>query len=366
MSLKRPKAALALSIVALGLIAALAIFGARPQIEADLRSRVEANLSEAGFSWLDVTISGRDALLEGAVFSSEEKSRAETVAAEVWGVGDVSSRLQVAVRDTPYRMAIILQRERLRLRGSVPSEEAERTILGLANANFPGLEISSRLMIDPNMAAIDTWLSGIGFALTQLKRMATGQAVLSESDLSFQGTVAKLGGYEMVERAFREETPAAITVTNFDISPPVADPFTWQIVLEDEGEVIFNGHAPSNVAQASMTFFAEQMLSGRRVIDNTVIARGYPPGWWDAARRAVRAASLLRSGTVTITEKLVEINGIAESEASLEQLTELEKVWPAEFELSKSVRVFDLKDSAPGTLPVRAEFAPDSPASVNR
>jgi hypothetical protein len=365
MNIKRLKLSLAFSFVALSLIAGLAVLGTRPQIEADLKSRVEASLAEAGLSWLDVTITGRDVRLEGAVFSSDEKSRAEAIAAEVWGIDNVSSRLQVAVRDTPYRMTILLQPDRLRLRGAVPSEEAERTILGLANANFPGLEISTRLQIDPNMAAMDTWMSGIGFALTQLKQMTSGQAVLSESDLSFEGNIARLGGYESVRRAFREETPAAITVTQFDIKPPAVEPFTWQIALEDDA-VIFNGHAPSEVAQASMTFFAERILPGLRVIDNTVIASGYPSAWWNAARRAVHAISYLRSGTVTITGKQVEINGISKTQASFAQLAELEKQWPEGFSFSQSVREADTQDSVPRSSPARARLGPAEPASINR
>lgn len=319
------------------LITGLAMLSARAGIEGELRSRAADALAEAGYAWLDVEVSGRQVTLNGAVFSERDKEAAEAALRSIWGIGDIDSRLMVAVRETPYRLSISRSGSKLRLRGSVPSEEVRKTVVGLINANFSGMKINSKLSIDPNMAERDRWLTGIGFALSQLKNVSSGTAVLADADLSFEGVAIRPGAYEALMRAFHDETPDGINVAQVNISPPKAKPFTWKVQVE-QGDVILAGHAPSEMAKATMIYHAQKIFPEKRVIDNTTIAKGEPDGWWSAARVALKALEYLRAGSVTLAETAVMIEGIAKDLAAKQALSAMKSAWPAGFDLQTSLR----------------------------
>jgi len=328
--------------VFLAVIAGAAILSARAGIEAELEAAATEKLAAAGYAWLDVSVSGRNVILQGAVFSEQDAAEAQAVRHDVWGVGRVESRLKIAVRETPYTIALSRSGDKLRLRGSVPSEQARKTIIGLANANFPGLDISAGLDIDPNMAETNRWLTGVGFALSQLKHVSSGRAKLADAALSFKGRAAKPGDYETLMQAFREETPAGISVARHDVQPPHAKPFTWRIQTSD-GQVILGGHVPNREARLSVTMIAQKLFPDARIIDRTMVAEGAPDGWWSAARLTLEALNHLRLGSVTLAQSKVMIEGIAKSVAAQRAIAALENAWPSGFEFEASVRLSELE-----------------------
>lgn len=336
------------------LITGLAVLSARAGIEAELRTRAADALAEAGYAWLDVEVSGRQVTLNGAVFSEQDRDAAHKALRDIWGIGDIDSRLKVAVREKPYVLVMSRSQEELRLRGSVPSEDARKTILGLMNANFSGMKIDTKLRLDPNMAETDRWLTGVGFALSQLRNVSSGRAVLADAELSFDGIAVKPGAYEMLMRAFRNETPDGISIAQFNISPPKAKPFTWKIQVQDSN-VVLTGHVPSEMAQATMIYHAQKMFPDKRISDNTVIAKGEPDGWWNAARVALQALDYLRAGSVTLAETAVKIEGIAKDFAAQRAIDALKSAWPTGYDFEASLRHSALEPAASG--PRRSEAA---------
>ncbi len=335
--------------VFLAVIAGVAVFSARAAIEAEIQSRASEKLVEVGYAWLDVAVSGRDVILKGAVFSEQDRDRAKAALREIWGVGDVQSQLQVAVRTEPYTISMTRSEGSLKLDGSVPSEDARKTILGLAKANFPGLNVSTDLRIDPSMAETDRWMTGVGFALSQLKHVTKGRSVLADTDLSFEGHAAQPGAYEALIRAFEEETPPSISVRQMRIRPPRAEPFTWTVQLEGN-RVILAGFVPNDHAKIWMTSLAERLFPNADIVDETFIAQGEPDGWLDAARLAVQALNHLRSGSVTLAPSEVKVEGVAKSVDAQRAISELKNAWPSGFDFKSSVR---LSHYEPAHLPTR-------------
>ncbi|RIA54977.1 BON domain-containing protein [Dichotomicrobium thermohalophilum] len=338
-----------IGFVSLAVIAGVAVLSARAAIEAEIQSRAAEKLVEAGYSWLDVAVTGRDVVLKGAVFSEHDKDRVEAALREVWGVGNVESQLQVAVREEPYTISMTRSDDELKLRGSVPNEEARKTIIGLANANFPGLDISTKLKIDPNMAETERWLTGVGFALSQLKHVSSGRSVLADTDLSFEGRAAKPGAYEALITAFEEETPQSISVRQMRVQPPKAEPFTWTVQLEGD-RVILAGYVPNDDAKIWMTSLAERLFPNADIVDQTFIAKGEPDDWWDAAELAVQALNHLRSGSVTLGPSEVTVEGVAKSLDAQRAISALKDAWPSGFDFKASVR---LSQQGPAERPRR-------------
>jgi OmpA-OmpF porin, OOP family len=322
----------------LSVIVGAAVLTARAAIETEIEARAEQKLVETGYGWLDVSATGRNLTLMGAVFTNEDRDRAKAALREIWGVGNVESQLQVAVRAKPYTISLSRSDQKLKLRGNVPTEEARKTIIGLANANFPGLDISTRLKIDPNMAQTERWLTGIGFALSQFKHVSSGRAVLAETELSFQGVAGKPGAYEALKRAFEEQMPANISVTQLRLKPPKADPFTLKISME-AGRVILAGYAPHKAAKVQMTRLANRLFPQSEVVDHTFIANGEPEGWWTAAQLAMKALDYLRSGSVTLGASKVKVEGIAKSMAARRAISALKDAWPSGFNFEAMIQL---------------------------
>jgi len=327
------------------LIISLAVMTARAGIESDLAAKARDQLTAAGYAWLDVSVSGRDITLEGAVFSESDKKKAKDALRKVWGIGDVESRLKIAVRDSPYKLSIKRTDKQLKLRGSVPNEDARKTILGLANANFPGIDISAEFMLDPSLADQDRWLTGVGFALSQLKHVAKGRAVLKDSDLSFKGRASKPGAYENVRQAFREAVPDGISVAQVDVKPLTVRPFTWKIQMQN-GKVILGGYTPSRMAKAAMVHLVRRIFPDFAVIDTTSIADGAPERWLSSARIALGALEHLRAGSVTLSDTEIELEGVAKSLASYRSIAELKNAWPSGYSFESKVRYSPLEPAS--------------------
>ncbi len=345
----------------LSLISGLAVLSARAGIEAQIRAQAADRLAEAGYAWLHVEVSGRNVVLRGAVFSEQDRAQAEGALRDIWGVGAVESRLQVAVRERPYTISITRSDNSMKLRGSVPDETARKTILGLVKANFPGIKLSAKLQIDPNMAETERWLTGVGFALSQLKHVASGRTVLADTELSFEGRAAKPGGYEALMRGFREETPDNISVTQMRVQAPHVEPFVWRVGTED-GNVILRGHVPSERAKAQMTMLAHQLFPNAQVRDQTQVADGEPVGWWAAARLALQALDHLQTGSVTLAPSEIKLEGVAKSVAAQSAISALKDAWPSGFNFTASVR---LSRSEPGERsPHRASATGIPPARL--
>jgi osmotically-inducible protein OsmY len=335
-----------IGIVFIALISALAVLSARAAIEAEIEKRADATLSKAGYGWLDVSVSGRNVTVRGAVFSEGDRENALKALREIWEIGDLESRLTVAVRTRPYTLTISRSDDTLKMRGSVPNEETRKTIIGLANANLPGGEIITDLKIDPNMAERERWLSGIGFAFSQLKHVSSGRTVLSDTDLSFEGRAAKPGAYEMLTRAFQYEIPEGISLARLDLTRPIAKPFTWKIQMQD-GNVILGGHVPSEKAQGWIVYLARQVFPTARIIDRTVIAAGEPEDWWTTARVAFRGLEILRVGSVTLAKNTLKLEGVAKTSASRDAISALKSKLPAGIDFTASV---DLSAIEPAVL----------------
>jgi len=303
-------------------------------------------LSKASYGWRDGSVSGRNATVGGAVFSEEDRENALKALREIWGIGDLESRLTVAVRTRPYTLTISRSDDTLKLRGSVPNEETRKTIMGLANAILPGGEIVTDLKIDPNMAERERWLSGIGFALSQLKHVSSGRTVLSDADLSFEGRAARPGAYETLDQAFKYEIPEGVSLASLDLRRPIARPFTWKIQMQD-GNVILGGHVPSEEAQGWIVYLARQVFPNARIIDRTVIAAGEPEGWWRTARVAFQALDVLRVGSVTLAKNTLKLEGVAKTSASRDAISALKSKLPAGIDFTASV---DLSAIEPAVL----------------
>ena len=100
----------------------------------------------------------------------------------------------------------------IRLRGSVPSEEDRRTVLGMVKAHFPDLEVEDRLKIVAGAPPKEQWLGAVSFGLKQLAHLKRGSARLLNVGLKVDGEARSAADYAEVKKALSGPLPTGLAI----------------------------------------------------------------------------------------------------------------------------------------------------------
>ncbi len=90
-------------------------------------------------------------------------------------------------RPEGYIWSALRSKSRLRLSGNVPSQEDQRTLLGMIKALFPDLEVKDRMKIVDIGTPTEQWLGAVSFGLQQLAHLKFGSVRLLKSSLRISG-----------------------------------------------------------------------------------------------------------------------------------------------------------------------------------
>ena len=241
---------------------------------------------------------------------------------------------------------VFRDKDQLRLRGAIPSAADQKTVIGMVKASFPGLSVSERTRIESQGPDREVWLGGVSFALRQLALLDTGIAVLSNSELSLQGVAGSPEKYEAVQNALNEELPRGVKLKGAVITPPSVRPFTWFAQLH-QGGLALSGHVPDKAEQEALAGLAGELFPESPLVNAMEVAAGEPAGWGSAVRQCLRVLSQLQSGSLTVSDLSVRIDGVAADEARLKLAQELGRALPAGFQVENGVK---LGNAAPKKL----------------
>ena len=301
------------------LLAGVAVFSEQARIEKDLAARTQKTLEEAGLGWANATFDGRDAVLSGLAADDAEPNRAAATVSEIYGVRIVRNDSRLIDRAERYDWAATKREGRVRLSGLAPSEKTRREIIGLARGTFPSSEIVDRLTLARGAPALDIWLGGVGFAMKQLTLLKTGTIRLEGTELTISGEVNDAASYRALKASLAGNLPPGISLKADRVEPPVVAPYVWTARLA-EGQLEMRGSAPSEPARESLIATAKRELSQVRVVDGMAPARGEPDGWLQVAPFVLRELLRLDEGTLELRDQTITFNGVAEREATAEDV----------------------------------------------
>lgn len=226
----------------------------------------------------------------------------------------------------------------LRLRGSVPSEEDHRTILGIVKAHFPDLEVEDRLKIVAGAPSKEQWLGAVSFGLKQLAHLKQGSARLLNVGLKVDGEARSASDYAEVKKALEGPLPTGLSILSDNVKPPMADPFIFTADLGPDG-LILSGSVPSEEARGRLRVLSRQLFVRPTQDDQLQPASGAPKDWDDAVTAALRALSRLESGKVALSGLAVTIEGVAPDKGTAAAVSyQLRRDLPALFSSSESIR----------------------------
>jgi OOP family OmpA-OmpF porin len=225
----------------------------------------------------------------------------------------------------------------IRLRGSVPTPEDRRTLLGMVKAHFPDLEVEDRLKIAKGAPPQDQWLGAVSFGLKQLSHLKRGSVRLFNVDLKIDGEAGSATDYLEVKKALAGPLPTGLTIVHASIRPPVADPF---IFVADLGAnaLSLSGSVPSEGSRIQVRELSRQLFRRPGLEDRLELASGAPKNWDTAVAAALRALSRLESGKIALSGLAVTIQGLAPDKGTAVAVSyQLRRDLPELFSTSESI-----------------------------
>jgi hypothetical protein len=262
----------------------------------------------------------------------------------------------VLVADKPAPRAYVWSATRIessiRLRGSVPSDEVRRTVLGMVKAHFPDLAVVDRLKVTKGALPEDQWLGAVSFGLQQLSHLKRGSARLADIALRVDGEAQSAADYAEVKKALAGPLPTGLIVAKANIKPPVADPFIFVADLGTNA-LSLSGSVPSENARNEVRELSRQLFRRPGLDDRLELASGAPKDWDEAVAAALRALSQLESGKIALAGLAVTIEGVAPDKGTAVAISyQLRRDLPALFSTSESISWKE------------ASFAPYLPATM--
>jgi hypothetical protein len=225
----------------------------------------------------------------------------------------------------------------IRLRGSVPTDEDRRTVLGMVKAHFPDLEVEDRLKVAAGAPPQDQWLGAVSFGLKQLSHLKRGSARLYDVALKVDGEARSGADYVEVKKALAGPLPTGLVVAGDSIKPPVADPFVFVADL-GANELSLSGSVPNENARKHVRELSRQLFRRPGLDDRLELASGAPKNWNEAVVAALRALSQLESGKIALSGLAVTIQGVAPDKGTAVAASyQLRRDLPALFSTSESI-----------------------------
>jgi OOP family OmpA-OmpF porin len=263
------------------------------------------------------------------------------VQAQAWLPAPSASENIVRVGAKQERSAYVWSATRIesgiRLRGSVPSDEDRRVLLGMIKAHFPDLEVQDRLKIVEADLPKDQWLGAVSFSLKQLSHLKRGSVRLLNITLKLEGEARSADGYAEIKKALAGTLPTGLTVASVDIRPPVADPFVFVADL-GANALSLSGSVPSEDSRKQVRELSRQLFRRPGLDDRLELASGAPNDWDEAVAAALRALSRLESGKIALSGLAVTIQGVAPDKGTAVAVSyQLRRDLPKIFSTSESI-----------------------------
>jgi hypothetical protein len=279
------------------------------------------------------------ALGAGTAFSTEAGLRAAQALIDlppsITGVVPIAGKSQL--RANGYVWSATRIESSIRLRGSVPTDEDRRTVLGMVKAHFPDLQVEDRLKIVKGAPPQDQWLGAVSFGLKQLSHLKRGSARLLDIALRVDGEARTGDDYVEVKKALAGPLPTGLIVAGQNIKPPIADPFVFVADL-GANALSLSGSVPSEDARKTVRDLSRQLFRRPGLDDRLELASGAPKDWDEAVAAALRALSQLESGKIALSGLAVTIQGVAPDKGTAVAVSyQLRRDLPALFSTSENI-----------------------------
>jgi len=313
-----------LGLIPFALVAYLIVVSVRMDIESELTEKAQLALTNAGLPWARVSFEGRDAIVSGKTGRTGDRQRALQIVGGVKGVRFVRDQANLYANVSPFVWAARKtggneNKKVLKLDGYVSSEKDRKEILGILKANFPNYEIHDRMDLASGAPEREILLSGISFGLKQLDQLDSGVVSMTNNKLSIAGTTDQLNKFNVLTTALQSDLPSGVDLDNVNIIPPPVKPYFWSASF-DGSVVTLKGYFPSQAIKMNHVSLLRQQFPQVQITDVTELASGAVEDFEQAASFALAQLSRLESGSVSIRNDTLVLEGVVKSLNVVEEI----------------------------------------------
>jgi hypothetical protein len=233
-----------------------------------------------------------------------------------------------------YSSRITKDEGTITFQGDVPSEGDLKVLQGVIAATSPGAAFADKSHLNAGVPDRDVWLAAMTFALRQLGKLEHGVAQLRNSAIVIEGVTKSGDDFASVQKKLRDEAPKGVNL-QAAVKPHYVHPFVWTAHLQ-LGSVNLSGHVPDQQDQPICNY-AQTVFQALRINNSMEFAEGEPKDWTEAAKVALDMLGLLYSGSASVSDNVVRLDGIYSSSDKAAQLNSLKQKLPAGYRLEDHI-----------------------------
>lgn len=327
-------------LLPLAFLSWIAVLAERPRIEADLKARAEAALTDRGLSWATADFTAREAAVAGLASEESEKAQAVSLVSSVWGVRSTEDRTSVLETIRPYIWSASRGDKSLRLTGYVPNPAARNSVVNGVKSAFPTYTIEDQLKFARGAPEQSEFLGGTAFALKQLAGLKNGgKAALEANGLVVEGEAETATTFNTVKTALGGAMPKGIVLKSDKVLAPAVKPYTWG-ASHKGSQVELTGHVPTKATRDLLVAEAKKAFPRASVADRMTYGSGEPRDWQKVAASALARLGQLNEGTAEVRDTDVKVAGLAEREELIDTVRRaLRSDVPSAFKLDEQIRL---------------------------
>lgn len=278
-------------------------------------------------------LSGTHLTLSGAAATSGDLVELEAAIANPPSGYDVGNGVTPPVV-SPYVWSMTRDAEQLTIGGSAPSEAVRSAIRAVVDGVSSDLGLVDRSGLGAGLDPAVDLVAVARKAAAILDQLDTGEVRFVGNVLSVTGKAATGDGKAAVGEEL-DDLPNGVVKGSIAISSPVAFRFFVERGLDT---VALDGDLADEAMRKSIRAAADQAFGKADILDSAAVATSVPPNAREAALFAIRAASLLAKGNVSVEGAAIRVAGNAFTAAGAARLpSELSAAVPAGYALEVAV-----------------------------
>lgn len=278
-------------------------------------------------------LSGTHLTLSGAASTSGDLLELEAAIANPPAGYDVGNGVTPPVV-SPYVWSMTKDAEQLTINGSAPSEAVRAAIRAVIDDTSNDLGLVDRSGLGAGLDPAVDLVAVARKAAAMLAQLELGEVRLVGNALSVAGKAGSNDGRAAIDREL-DDLPDAITKGTIEISAPVAYHFFVERGLDT---VTLDGDLADEAMRKALRAAAERAFGKADILDSSEVAASVPGDAREVALFAVRAASLLAKGSVSVEAGAVRVTGSAFTAAGAARLpSELSATVPPGYTLQIAV-----------------------------
>jgi OmpA-OmpF porin, OOP family len=270
-----------------------------------LRNLSELKRGEAELAMLNLSIKG-----EAKTSDAYRDVRTALAKRRPAGIGLAREEI-VAPVVRPFVWAIKKSGAGIEISGFAPSDDDRDKLSARAKSLFGSMLISDHS--DVADGSPEGWRKTASVALEQLAQLRSGEAAISDRDLTFSGEAPDEQTASAVRRTLKLDVPQNFRITDrirFAKPDIVAPGGGYVMGIVNEGATLeLVGMVPSEAARAALIDAVKARFPGRPLNDRSQVAPGAPDGWQQCVVAGLASLPRLTKGKSILTDHKLEVSG---------------------------------------------------------